>query len=248
MPRYFMRLAYNGTPYHGWQKQQNAHSVQEELEQALVTLLSESMIVAGSGRTDTGVHAKMQVVHFDTSKQVDPLTIVEKLNGILPASIAVQNCWEVTTDAHARFDAVHRKYEYHLHHQKSPFLEGLSYFYRPSLNVDAMNRAAQSLLGRQDFQSFSKVKTEVNHFECEILEAYWEIRNKQLVFHVKANRFLRGMVRALVGTLIDVGREKIDVLTFERIIAAKNRKEAGRAVPPHGLYLTEVAYPKSIDK
>ena len=247
MPRYFIRLAYNGTPYHGWQKQQNAYSVQQELEHALSTIINDKIAITGSGRTDTGVHAERQVAHFDTYKELKPAVLVEKLNGLLPMSIAIESCWEVAPVAHARFDAVYRSYAYYLHNQKTPFLEGFSYFYRPHLNLEAMNHAAESLLGRQDFKSFSKVKTEVNHFECEILEAYWENRNKQLVFHVKANRFLRGMVRALVGTLIEVGRDKIDILTFERIIAARDRKVAGRAVPPHGLYLTEVAYPQSID-
>lgn len=247
MPRYFMRLAYHGTPYHGWQRQQNAHSVQEELEKALHTILNEEIAITGSGRTDTGVHAKAQVAHFDSSKRLEIKRVANQLNGLLPMSIAIDRCWEVAPDAHARFDAIYRSYAYHIHKQKSPFLEGLSYFYRPDLNIEKMNIASQSLLGVQDFKSFSKVKTEVNHFNCEILEAYWEIKNNDLIFNVKANRFLRGMVRALVGTLMDVGREKIDVSTFERIIAARNRGEAGRAVPPQGLYLTEVAYPKSIE-
>lgn len=248
MPRYFLSLAYNGNPYHGWQRQQNAHSVQEELELALSTILSEKIAITGSGRTDAGVHAEMQIAHFDSSKGLEKEMIVEKLNGLLPMTIAIHRCWEVHPQAHARFDAIWRSYSYHLHDHKSPFLEGLSYFYRPELNIEKMNLASEFLLGTQDFKSFSKVKTEVNHFKCEIVAAFWEKKNNSLIFNVKANRFLRGMVRALVGTLIDVGREKIDVSTFERIIAARNRVEAGRAVPPHGLYLTEVAYPPSIDK
>lgn len=244
--RYFLDVSYNGATYHGWQRQANAHTVQQEIEEALSKILSAEIGITGSGRTDTGVHAKKQVVHFDAETKLSVEQIQYKLNGILPDDISVNACREVKEEAHARFDAQERGYHYFIHQKKNPFLVGQSYFYSHTVDLDAMNKAAQHLLGKQDFESFSRVKTEVNNFICEILTARWYWENDQLVFNVRANRFLRGMVRALVGTLLEVGRGKLTVEDFVSIIAAKDRTKAGRAVPPHGLYLSEVNYSDEI--
>ncbi|WP_305983261.1 tRNA pseudouridine(38-40) synthase TruA [Roseivirga thermotolerans] len=244
--RYFLELSYHGANYHGWQRQQNAHSVQQEIEEGLTRILGQETVITGSGRTDAGVHAHFQVAHFDTSSQLPPDQLAYKLNAVLPDDIAIAACRPVREDAHARFDAEVRGYHYFIHQKKNPFLRGQSYFYSRPLDVDLMNEAAHKLLGRQDFESFSRVKTEVNHFECEVFKALWYFQNDQLVFNVRANRFLRGMVRALVGTLLEVGRKKLTVEDFVSIIAAKNRTKAGKAAPPHGLYLSEVNYPNHI--
>ncbi|HEY9117988.1 MAG TPA: tRNA pseudouridine(38-40) synthase TruA, partial [Roseivirga sp.] len=229
-----------------WQRQANAHTVQEQIEYSLSKILGEEIAITGSGRTDTGVHAKKQIAHFDTLSSLSIDQIQYKLNGILPPDISINEAYGVIDEAHARFDAVQRGYHYYIHQKKNPFLEGLSYFYSHKLNIDLMNEAASKLLGEQDFESFSRVKTEVNNFNCEIYSANWVRENDQLVFNVRANRFLRGMVRALVGTLLEVGKGKLTPNDFVDIINAKNRTKAGRAVPPHGLYLTEVNYPEHI--
>lgn len=246
MLRYFLDIAYNGTAYHGWQIQDNAHTVQAELEKCLTTLLRTKTEIMGSGRTDTGVHARQQVMHLDMAEPADLSKFQQRLNGILPKDISVGGIRKVNTEAHTRFDAQERSYEYHVHQAKSPFLENLSYCFTRPLDVDAMNEAAKNLLGEKDFESFSKVKTEVNTFICTIKEARWEKQNDSLIFHVTANRFLRGMVRALVGTLLDVGLGKLNAQEFVNIIESKDRRKAGRAVPAHGLYLTRVTYPDSI--
>ena len=246
MSRYFLNISYLGTNYHGWQVQANAHTVQAELEQCLSKILRQHVVLMGSGRTDTGVHARQQVAHFEIEKELDTLELVYKLNGILPDDISIGSCLKVRHDAHARFDASERGYKYFIHWQKSPFLCEQSYYYTFELDVEIMNKAAEHLIGEQNFESFSKVKTEVNNFICTVHKADWSKENDQLVFHVRANRFLRGMVRALVGTLLEVGRKKLSVTEFVNIIEAKDRKRAGRAVPPHGLFLTEVNYPQDI--
>jgi len=246
LPRYFLDIAYNGTAYHGWQVQENAHTVQAELEKCLSTVLRSKTEIMGSGRTDTGVHARQQVVHLDMPEPKDRDKLIYQLNGFLPQDISIAGLRKVNENAHARFDATQRSYEYHIHKCKSPFLENLSYFFPKQLDVPAMNEAAQCLLGEQDFESFSKVKTAVNTFICTIKEAHWEKQNESLVFHVTANRFLRGMVRALVGTLLEVGLGKLNAADFVSIIESRDRRKAGRAVPPHGLYLSRVLYPESI--
>ena len=246
MPRYFLDIAYNGTAYHGWQIQDNAHTVQAELEKCLSTVLRQKTEIMGSGRTDTGVHARQQIVHLEMEEPADRRKLIHKLNGFLPKDISVAGMRQVGGEAHARFDAEERSYEYHIHQRKSPFLENLSYYYPKALDIDRMNEAAQKLIGEQDFESFSKVKTEVNTFICTIKEARWEKQNDSLVFHVTANRFLRGMVRALVGTLLDAGLGKLKATDFVSIIESRDRRKAGRAVPAHGLYLTRVVYPDSV--
>lgn len=242
--RYFLYLSYNGTRYHGWQKQPKSISVQEVLEEKLSIVLRKPIELVGSGRTDSGVHAKLQVAHFNFDEALNLNDCIYKFNKILPPDIAIHNLVKVKEEAHARFDALSRSYEYYIDLLKNPFRTGLSYHYTNTLDVAAMNEAAKHLLGKQDFESFSKVKTDVHTFNCDIFEARWEKDNDQLIFYVSANRFLRGMVRALVGTLLDVGTGKISSADFKQIIAAKDRTKAGRAVPPHGLYLTDIIYPK----
>lgn len=244
--RYFLDISYNGTNYHGWQIQNNAPTVQAEIEYALSKLLGETVAIMGSGRTDTGVHAKQQVAHFDTEKLVDLGQLKFKLNSFLSPNVAINDIVEVNSEAHARFDALERSYEYHIHQYKTPFSQELSYYFPKQLDIDLMNEAATKLLGNQDFESFSKVKTEVNNFICNITKAEWQIENDSLVFHVTANRFLRGMVRTLVGTLLEVGLGKITIKDFIKIIERKDRTAAGRAVPSKGLFLSKVTYPSSV--
>tara|TARA_R110001592_G_scaffold31788_1_gene111715 strand:- start:2887 stop:3633 length:747 start_codon:yes stop_codon:yes gene_type:complete len=244
--RYFLDISYNGTSYYGWQIQKSGPTVQAEIEHALSKLLGEKVGIMGSGRTDAGVHAKQQIAHFDTEKTVDLVWLKFRLNSFLSPNVAVNDVVEVNSEAHTRFDAIERSYEYYIHQQKSPFVQELSYYFPKPLNIDLMNEAASKLLGTQDFESFSRIKTEVNNFICNITKAHWKMENDSLVFHVTANRFLRGMVRALVGTLLEVGLGKLTVEDFIKIIERKDRTAAGRAVPPKGLFLSKVTYPSSV--
>lgn len=244
--RYFLQLSYNGAGYCGWQVQPNAVSVQQVLNEALQTLLGSSTDCTGSGRTDTGVHARMQVAHFDADQYVSPEELLYKLNAILPRDIAVQSLRPVSSEAHARYDALSRSYEYHIHRQKDPFREGFSYYFKPDINTDAMNEAARLLLEWKNFQSFSKVKTDVKHYDCEVFEAVWKNQNDTMVFYVSANRFLRGMVRAMVGTLLEVGMEKLSIEGFRQLLEKRDRRAAARNVPSEGLYLTKITYPEEI--
>lgn len=241
--RYFIEFAYNGTNYHGWQLQPKAVTIQEVLTQAMNTLFKDDFDLVGAGRTDAGVHAQQMFAHFDTTVVFDKDLMVKKLNSFLPEDITVYNFFDVAVDAHARFDAVARSYEYHLHTFKDSFLKHLSYHHYKPLNVQKMNQAAQILLQYEDFQCFSKTNTDVFTFKCTITQAFWEQKGSKLVFHITANRFLRNMVRAIVGTLINVGLEKITVNDLHKIIESKSRGQAGFSVPAHGLYLTKVVYP-----
>lgn len=240
--RYFIQFAYNGTHYHGWQIQPNASSVQETLNKAFSVLLNEEISIMGAGRTDTGVHASEMFGHFDTEKTLDVPVLVHKLNSYLPKDIAIFDLIPVHNDAHCRFDAKKRTYEYHINTVKNPFLEELSWYVNQKLDLDLMNEAAQILLKHTDFQCFSKVHTDVNTFDCTIFEAFWKKENNKLIFTISANRFLRNMVRAIVGTLINIGLKKISLTDFENIIASKSREKAGFSVPAHGLYLTKIDY------
>jgi tRNA pseudouridine38-40 synthase len=240
--RYFIQFAYNGTHYHGWQIQPNASSVQETLNKAFSVLLNETISIMGAGRTDTGVHASEMFGHFDTEKDLDIQTLVHKLNSYLPKDIAIFDIIPVHDDAHCRFDATKRTYEYHINTVKNPFLQELSWYFNQKLDVVLMNEAAGILLNHTDFQCFSKVNTDVNTFDCTIFEAYWRIENRKLIFTISANRFLRNMVRSIVGTLINIGLHKISLDDFENIIASKSREKAGFSVPAHGLYLTDISY------
>jgi len=243
--RYFLDISYKGTSFHGWQRQPNAFTVQEALEKAMKVLLQEEVQVTASGRTDTGVHARQQMVHFDTA-QVLNADFTYKLNHILPESIVASHLYQVSDEAHSRFDATSRSYEYHIHVFKDPFVNQQSYRVKPKLDLDRLNAAAALLIGKQDFCSFSKVHTGVAHFECDIKEARWEQEGNKLVFYVTANRFLRGMVRTLVGTMLEIGIGKQEVSWIKEIVEARDRKAAGRAVDPEGLFLTQVVYPVSV--
>lgn len=240
--RYFITFSYNGTNYHGWQAQPNATSIQETLNNALAVILNSEIELMGAGRTDSGVHAKKMVAHFDTKTSFDTQTVTYKLNSFLPKNIAIQTIFPVHAKAHARFDAKKRTYEYHITTTKNVFLEKQSWYCIHNLDIDLMNKAAALLLNHTDFQCFSKVNTEVFTFNCKIEEAYWKLENDALIFTISADRFLRNMVRAIVGTLIKVGIYKITLTDFNTIIESKDRAKAGFSVPAHGLYLTEIAY------
>jgi len=240
--RYFIQFAYNGTHYHGWQIQPNASSVQETLNKAFSVLLNETISIMGAGRTDSGVHASEMFGHFDTEKTLDVPVLRHKLNSYLPKDIVIFDIILVHDEAHCRFDATKRTYEYHINTVKNPFLQELSWYVTQKVDVDLMNEAAQLLLKHTDFECFSKVHTDVNTFDCTIFEAFWKQEEGKLIFTISANRFLRNMVRAIVGTLINIGLKKITLTDFENIIASKNRENAGFSVPAHGLYLTKIEY------
>lgn len=245
--RYFIHLAYNGTSYHGWQIQPNAASIQETLNKAFSVLLQSEINLMGAGRTDTGVHAREMYAHFDFESSFDIPNLVHKLNSYLPRDIVIYDIILVHDDAHTRFDATKRTYEYHIHQFKNPFLDELSWYYHQPLDVELMNEAAKLLLNYTDFECFSKVNTDVNTFDCTIFEAHWtrgetKQENDQLVFTISANRFLRNMVRSIVGTLVNVGLHKITLDDFTKIIESKSREKAGFSVPAHGLYLTKIEY------
>lgn len=205
-------------------------------------MLGNPIDLMGAGRTDTGVHAKKMYAHFDADAITDIPVLVHKLNSYLPKDIAVDNIIKMHDDAHARFDATKRTYEYHISRKKNVFESELAWHYTLPLNVEAMNTAAQMLLEHTDFQCFSKVNTDVNTFNCKITEAFWQHENDKLIFTISADRFLRNMVRAIVGTLINIGIGKITIADLKTIIESKDRKEAGFSVPAHGLFLTEIEY------
>lgn len=240
--RYFIQLAYNGTHYHGWQYQPNASSVQETLNKAFSVVLNTEINLMGAGRTDTGVHAKEMYAHFDLDMPFDIPNLVHKLNSYLPKDIVIYAVFPVSDEAHTRFDATKRTYEYHINTFKNPFSQEQSWYFHQPLDVKLMNEGAQLLLNHTDFQCFSKVNTDVNTFDCTIFEAYWKQEKDSLIFTISANRFLRNMVRAIVGTLVNIGLHKITLADFEAIIESKNRDKAGFSVPAHGLYLTKIEY------
>ena len=244
--RYFIELSYFGKCYHGWQRQPNAVSVQEKVEEALSTLLRNTVAVLGAGRTDAGVHAKQLFAHFDFEKPLNLKDLTYRLNSFLPEDISVSRIFEVQENAHARFDAIARTYEYWLVQEKNPFYKDSAYFLREPLNIETMNQAALILREYSDFESFSKSNTDVKTFLCRIDEAVWEKDDEKLVFRITADRFLRNMVRAVVGTLIEIGMGKRPIQWIREVIESKDRGEAGASVPAKGLYLTRVEYPKTI--
>jgi tRNA pseudouridine38-40 synthase len=245
--RYFIEFSYLGTAYNGWQKQNNALGVQQVLEEALAKLLRTDVELTGSSRTDTGVHAEQQFAHFDLNNPIPDFDLfIYKMNGLIPRDIAVYQVYEVDSDLNSRFAATYRKYEYRITRRKNPFLIGQAYLLKADLDINLMNEAAALLLDYKDFECFSKIHTNVNNFRCTITEAKWIETTDMLVFHIQANRFLRGMVRAVVGTLLEVGKGKKTVQEFEAVILSKSRKEAGAQAPAEGLFLTKVGYPESL--
>ena len=243
--RYFIQFSYFGKPYHGWQKQPNAITVQQVLNKALSTLLRHPIETVGAGRTDTGVHAKQMFAHFDMSDIIEPIDLVYRLNALLPEAVAVQQIYQVSRDAHARFDAVQRTYEYWVLQAKNPFDSEYAHYIKHALDISAMNDAAAVLMKYDDYECFSKTHTDVKTYRCAITKAIWEPKNDKLVFTITADRFLRNMVRAIVGTLLEVGQGKRAVDDVKRIINSKDRSEAGPSVPAKGLYLTSVRYPEN---
>ena len=244
--RYFLEIAYKGTNYHGWQLQSNASSVQEEINKAISTVLGTPINITGSGRTDTGVHASQQWAHVDLMK-LNQNEFKFKLNSILPTDICIKSVHLVNKSAHARYDATKRTYRYFLHTQKNPFLQETSYFFPRVIDVSSVAESCDLIKEWKDFKSFSRVKTEVKHYECEINDISWRENNKGIhVFEISSNRFLRGMVRSLVGTLLEVGLGRLSMKELHRILKAKDRRMAGRSVPAHGLFLDSVIYPSYI--
>lgn len=242
--RYFLRISFDGTRYHGWQIQLNAHSVQAEINKALSVLLRMDVETIGCGRTDTGVHARKYFLHFDAEKLTrDIPDFIHQLNCILPNDIAVQDLLEVEPNAHARYDAVERTYEYSLHFVKDPFLQNSSVYSPHKPEIERMNVFSKILLDYNDFSCFSKSRTQTLTTICKLTSAYWEEIDDRMIFRISADRFLRNMVRAIVGTLLEAGLNKIDEAEFRAILNSKNRSEAGPSVPAHGLFLTDVRYP-----
>lgn len=243
--RYFIEFAYNGKNYFGWQRQPKQISVQEVLEKAFSTLLRRPVDILGAGRTDTGVHAKKMFAHFDFEENL-PEDLIRRLNSYLPKDIVIYQIHKTTDEAHARFDATERTYHYFLQIGKNPFNYDFAWQVFADLDVELMNQAAEKLLGKKDFSSFAKIHTDVKTHICEVKFAEWSKSENELKFTITADRFLRNMVRAIVGTLVDVGKGKISLEEFNNIIAQKDRSFASGSAPAQGLYLVEVVYPKSI--
>jgi tRNA pseudouridine38-40 synthase len=239
--RYKLELCYRGTNYHGWQRQPNAVTVQQVLEDAINLLYSDNIAITGCGRTDTGVHAKYYVAHFDSDNKYDSTSLV-KLNRYIPHDISLISICETNQEFHARFSALSRSYEYVITTVKDPFLNGLAWFLPYPLRVDLMELAIEKLFDYTDFTSFSKLHTDVKTNNCKIMEAGIRQQKGQIIFYITADRFLRNMVRAITGTLVEVGREKISVDEFCKIIEAANRGDAGQSVPADGLFLMDVKY------
>jgi tRNA pseudouridine38-40 synthase len=248
MSRYFLTLSYNGKDYNGWQAQNNTpNTIQQVLEEKLQLVLKQKIELVGCGRTDTGVSAKNYIAHFDYDLEnlIDKKEYwLHKFNTILPETISTDNLQKVSAEAHARFDAVNRTYHYFIHQQKNPFIENYSYYFYGDIDFDLMNVAAKELYNYIDFTSFSKLHAQTKTNNCKITKAVWEeIENKQWRFTITADRFLRGMVRAVVGTLLMVGKNKITINDFKKIIESKNRQNAGNNAPAHALILTAINYP-----
>ena len=241
--RYFIELSYDGTNYHGWQVQPNAVTVQQLLDEALSTVLRQPIETTGCGRTDTGVHAREFFAHFDSKSEIEHPNSEIGVNAILPKDIAIKRIIAVHHDAHARFDAIQRSYEYHIHFEKDPFKVNRSWELRDKPDIALMNEAAAIMMTYVDFSCFSKSNTQTFTNNCKISRAEWVEKDGGLMFHISADRFLRNMVRAIVGTLIAIGRKEIEPEAIRQIIESKNRSKAGTSVPACGLYLTEVKYP-----
>lgn len=245
--RYFIELSYNGKNYFGWQIQPDAVTVQEKVNLAISTILNRPILTTAAGRTDTGVHASQMFVHIDTDVAIDNEDYIYKFNAVLPDDIAIHAIRKVQNDAHTRFHATSRSYAYRIYTGRNPFLLDTTWqLYQQKLDVAKMNKAAALLLNHQNFKCFSRSKTDVKTYNCIITRAVWEQEGKMLTFHISADRFLRNMVRAIVGTLVEIGKGKRDVNDFEAIIKSENRSEAGVSAPAQGLTLTSITYPETL--
>jgi tRNA pseudouridine38-40 synthase len=246
--RYFIQLSFKGTCYHGWQEQKNASTVQSEINKALSVVTHESIDVTGAGRTDTGVHASYYIAHFDSLHNQLHLNtkFLYQVNNILPFDIVIQKIYKVNPSAHARFDAISRTYEYRIILNKNPFLNDFACFFGKALNINLMNEASSLLMNYSDFESFCKLHSDNKTTICKVMQANWQMNNETLVFTIKADRFLRNMVRAIVGTILQVGTGKITIDDFKNIIEQKNRSLAGSSALAKGLYLTDIEYPETI--
>jgi len=247
--RYFIKLSYKGTNYHGWQYQPNAISIQEELEKVFSLLLRQEIKITGAGRTDAGVHAINYIAHFDVNEEVANVNkFIYKANSFLNEDIVIHDIFKVNEDAHARFSPISRTYEYRIHTEKNPFLKDTSYYVRIKLDFEKMNEAAKLLFDFEDFTSFSKLHTDTKTNNCKIMHAKWSRREEQMIFTIKADRFLRNMVRAITGTLLEVGKGKMSIKEFKEVIESKDRGMAGVSVSAHALFLKEIKYSKDISK
>lgn len=250
MNRFFIYLSFNGKNYHGWQYQPNAISVQQVIEQSLSLLLKQSISVTGAGRTDTGVHARFFTAHFDSATNIEIITsqhFTYQLNCILPPDVAIEKIIAVHPEAHARFNAISRTYQYYISTAKDPFLNhDFAWFVPKTIDIMLMNEACKLLFNFTDFTSFAKLHSDNFTNDCKIFEAKWEQQQKQIIFTIEANRFLRNMVRSIVGTMLQVGLHQITTAQFREIIISKNRNNAGYSVPAKGLYLTNIKYPEDL--
>jgi len=247
--RFFVRLSYKGTKFHGWQIQPNAISIQEELEKAFSTILQNKTAITGAGRTDTGVHAENYIAHFDMDNSLfdnDLDNLIYKLNAILPHDIAIHEINAVKENAHARFDAKSRTYQYIISKHKDAFNYELSWLRYGRLNLELMNKACKILIDNKDFTSFAKLHTDNKTNNCVIKTAFWKEDDKTIIFEITADRFLRNMVRSIVGTMVSIGLERISLSDFKNIIESKNRNNAGVSAPASGLFLKKIVYPKEI--
>jgi tRNA pseudouridine38-40 synthase len=245
LSRYFLKIAYNGVAYHGWQLQPGLDTVQLKIEMALSLLLKHNCHVVGCGRTDAGVHAKMYYLHFDTDVEIQD-KLVLKMNGVLPDDIVVYKIYKVNENAHARYDAIFRQYQYKIHLYKNPFLKQISTLKRFEYDLVMMNKASEILKETKNFASFCKSGTDVTTFLCNVTEAYWDRNEDQIIFTIGANRFLRNMVRSIVGTMLQLGNGRITLEEFIKIIDARDRSMAGKSIESWGLFLTNVVYPDKI--
>jgi tRNA pseudouridine38-40 synthase len=245
MPRYFLELAYKGNQYSGFQVQKNANSIQQEVEKALGTFFREQVSLTGSSRTDGGVHALQNYFHFDYEGVIEK-RVIYNINAILPADIAIKGAYPVPSDAHCRFDALSREYRYYIYRRKNPFLNDRAYFFPYTLDREKLSAAAALVRQCREFAAFAKRNTQAKTFECTIMESGWQEEEECLVYRVVANRFLRGMVRGLVGTMLQVGRGKLDVEEFADVLRSGDNQQADFSVPGHGLFLIRVTFPDSI--
>lgn len=245
MPRYFLELAYKGTHYSGFQSQENVTTIQSEVEKAFLILQKTPVIMTGSSRTDAGVHALQNFFHFDFEETINP-QFIYKMNAILPRDIVLKSLTEVAPDAHCRFDALSREYNYYLYRGKDPFMEDRGYYFPYRLDIERLNEAAAILKEYTDFTSFSKRNTQVKTFQCHLFDSHWAASGNQLIYTVRANRFLRGMVRALVATMLKVGTGRLSLDEFRQVIELRDCTKASFASPGHGLFLVKVAFPPQL--